>query len=131
MKVTPTVKAFLISDQVITCIDGKYSIIGVFGKINVPNLPVFHSRFGVYIKLGGLNGSYEMEIKFIEPKNETVIGSAKLKKFEYKEPLGDFETGINLPGLNLTCAGVHEVHFIVNGQLLHVDTIDVVEIKHG
>lgn len=121
----PTVKAILLCDYVLRDVTGKYSIIGIFRQIHCAELPVFHSRFGVYLMLGGLNGTYDFEMEFAEPTEEQVIGKALLKGVKWDKPLTDFETGINLPGLGFEREGTHELRVKCNGELLHVDTISV------
>jgi hypothetical protein len=128
MSSVPKVKAFLICDQVIRSTDGKYSIIGVFKRVHAPSFPVFHARFGVYVMMGELKGSYDLAIEFVEPGEGTTIGKAELRSIKHDKPLEDFETGINLPGLQFTREGVFEVHLKVNGELLHVDTIQAIKV---
>src|SRR5690606_18932670 len=96
---TPKVKAFLICDQVIRSTDGKYTVVGVFRRVHAPQFPVFHARFGVYVMLGEMNGEYDLTIEFIDPHGETSLGKAELRGLKHNRPLEDFETGINLPGL--------------------------------
>jgi hypothetical protein len=127
-KPLPTVKAFLICDQVIRGIDGKHSIIGVFSNIHSPSFPVFHSRFGVYIKFGSLAGKYNMALKFISMADSSTLGEAKAV-VEHSEPLTDFETGMMFPGIHFQHAGKVEVHLFCDDELLHVGTITVAEIK--
>lgn len=129
MGTTPKVKAFVICDQVIRSTDGKYSIIGVFKRVHAPQFPVFHARFGLYMMLGELNGRYDFSIEFNDPAEGQVLGRAELRAIEHHKPLEDFETGINLPGLQFTREGVFEVHLKVNGDLLHVDTIQAIKVE--
>lgn len=129
MSSAPKVKAFLICDQVIRSTDGKYSIIGVFKRVHAPQFPVFHARFGVYMMMGELNGRYDLGIEFVEPVEGQTLGRAELRGIEHHKPLEDFETGINLPGLQFTKEGVFEVHLKVNGELLHVDTLQAVKVE--
>ncbi len=130
MAQAPKVKAFLICDQVIRSTDGKYTIVGVFRRVHAPQFPVFHARFGLYLMLGELNGKYDFTIKFIDPADGNELGRADMKGIEYRNPLDDFETGLNLPGLQFTRAGTFEVHLVVNGELLHVDTLHAVQMDN-
>lgn len=124
----PKVKAFLICDQVIRSTDGKYSVIGIFRRIHAPDFPVFHARFGVYVMLGELNGTYDFVIEFIDPTDGSQLGKAELKGVNHTKPLEDFETGINLPGLQFTKEGIYEVHITCNGDLIHVDTLHAIRV---
>ncbi|MDC1142698.1 hypothetical protein OAU50_06375 [Planctomycetota bacterium] len=124
----PKVKAFLICDQVIRSTDGKYSVIGVFRRVHAPEFPVFHARFGVYIMLGELNGNYDFIIEFIDPADGNQLGKAELKGVNHTKPLEDFETGINLPGLQFPKEGTYEIHITCNGNLLHVDTLQAIRV---
>ncbi|CAG0967301.1 hypothetical protein PLCT2_01126 [Planctomycetaceae bacterium] len=130
MSQSPKVKAFLICDQVIRSTDGKYTIVGVFRRVHAPQFPVFHARFGLYLMLGELNGKYDFTIQFMDPSDGQTLGRADLKGVEYRTPLDDFETGLNLPGLQFPRAGVFEVHLLCNGELLHVDTLTAVQMDN-
>lgn len=125
---TPKVKAFLICDQVIRAVDGKHSIIGVFRRVHSPQFPVFHARFGIYMMLGEMNGSYDLTIEFTDPSDGQVLGKAELRSLKHNKPLEDFETGINLPGLQFPKEGTYEVHLSANGELLHVDTLQALKV---
>lgn len=126
----PKVKAFLICDQTIRSTDGKYSIIGIFSRVHSTEFPVYHPRFGIYIMLGKMSGKYDFAVKFIDPlADQLELGKAELNGVEHKSPLDDLETGINLPGLQFPHAGTYEVHLIVNNELLHVITIQALEMK--
>lgn len=128
MSTPPKVKSFLICDQVIRSTDGKYSVIGIFKRVHAPTFPVFHARFGVYMMIGEMKGRYDLAIEFIEPGEGTVIGRAEMRNIEHNAPLEDYEAAINLPGLQFQRAGVYEIHLKVNGDLLHVDTIQAVKV---
>jgi hypothetical protein len=125
---TPKVKAFLVCDQVIRSTDGKWSVIGVFRRVHAPQFPVFHARFGIYVMLGEMNGTYDLTIEFVDPGDSHSLGKAELRGLKHNRPLEDFETGINLPGLQFPKEGTFEIHLSVNGDLLHVDTIQAVKI---
>lgn len=128
-KTLPKLKAFLICDQVIRSTDGKYSVIGIFRRIHAPDFPVFHARLGVYIMLGELNGTYDFIIEFVDPTDGTQLGKAELKGVTHHKPLEDFETGINLPGLQFSKEGTYQVNISCNGDLLHVDTLQAIRVE--
>jgi hypothetical protein len=125
----PVVKAFLICDQVIRDVYGKHSIIGIFRRVHCEEFPVFHSKIGFYMSLGSLNGDYDFSLSFREPKEDREIAGAEMRGVKFRQPLVDFETGMNLPGLRFEEAGVHEVHLFCNHKLLHVDTLSVVKAE--
>jgi hypothetical protein len=129
MSSAPKVKAFLICDQVIRSTDGKYSVIGIFRRVHAPNFPVFHARFGIYMMLGEMNGTYDLGIEFVDPGDGTQLARAELRGVKHNKPLEDFETGINLPGLSFPKDGTFEVHLKCNGELLHVDTLHAVKVE--
>ncbi|MBX3474739.1 MAG: hypothetical protein KF754_10175 [Planctomycetes bacterium] len=128
MATSPKVKAFLICDQIIHSRDMKYSIIGVFKRIHSPKFPVFHARFGVYMMIGEMNGKYDLSIEFIDNAEPQPLGTAQLRGIEHFKPLEDFETGINLPGLQFAREGIVEVHLKINGELVHVDTLQALKV---
>lgn len=124
----PSVKAVLICDQVIQDISHKYSVIGIFRRVSCAKFPVFHSKIGFYMMLGGMNGIYDFTLSFTEPKEGKEIARAEVRGVKHDKPLIDFETGINLPGLGFDSEGVYEVSIFCNGKLLHIDTISVVQV---
>jgi hypothetical protein len=125
---TPKVKAFLICDQVIRSTDGKYTVVGIFRRVHAPQFPVFHARFGVYAMLGEMNGEYDLTIEFVDPGDGGSLGKAELRGLKHNRPLEDFETGINLPGLQFPKEGTFEIHLSANGDLLHVDTLQAIKV---
>lgn len=129
MASAPKVKAFLLCDQVIIGQDSKHSIIGVFQSIHAPSFPVFHPRFGIYVRLGEMHGNYDLAIQFVDPDGERTLGEAQLKGIHHERPLDDFESGVNLPGIEIPSPGVFEVRLIANGELINVDTLRAVKVN--
>ena len=124
----PKVKAFLLCDQVIQGVDGKHSIIGAFQRVHAPQFPVFHARFGIYMRLGEMNGAYELAIRFVDPNDEKTLAEALLKGVRHDRPLDDFETGVNLPGIEIAHDGTFEVRVFANNRLIHVDTLRAIKV---
>ncbi|MCA8938530.1 MAG: hypothetical protein KDB07_01875, partial [Planctomycetes bacterium] len=89
----PKVKAFLLCDQAIQSVDGKHSIVGVFQRIHASEFPVFHHRFGIYLRLGEMNGDYDLTVAFVDPEDEKILAEAKLSGIRHDRPLEDFESG--------------------------------------
>jgi|GEM_PF-7041006 len=129
MASTPKVKAFLLCDQVIIGQDSKHSVIGVFQSIHAPSFPVFHPRFGIYVRLGEMHGNYDLAIQFVDPDGERTLGEAQLKGIKHDRPLDDFESGVNLPGIEIPNAGIFEVRLVANGDLINVDTLRAVQVS--
>jgi hypothetical protein len=119
----PRVKAFLLCDCAIESTDGKHSVIGIFQRIRSVNFPVFHARFGVYVRLGEMRGQYTFKLQFIDMKSDSMLAEAMLTNVEHKNPLLDRELSVNLPGLHLQHPGTYEVRFFSNDDLIHVDTL--------
>ena len=128
MGAQPKVKAFLLCDQVIIGNDGKHSVIGVFQRIHAGQFPVFHPRFGIYIRLGEMRGAYDLTIRFYDPGEQRTLAEAQLKGIKHERPLDDFESGVNLPGIELPHEGVFEVQLLANGQLINVDTLRAIKV---
>lgn len=123
MAMPPKVKAFLLCDQAIHAKDGKHSIIGVFQRINAQSFPVFHHRFGIYLRLGELRGSYDLTIRFVDSETENVLAEMQLRGIEHHNPLDDFETSLNLPGIELPKPGSYDIQVLANNELIHIDTL--------
>lgn len=125
----PKVKAFLLCDQAMQSIDGKHSIIGVFQRIHSTEFPVFHHRFGIYVKLGEMQGEYDLTVQFVDPDEEKILAEAKLQGISRPSMLEDFESGVNLPGIEIPHEGVYEVRLLANGDLIHVDTLRAQKVE--
>lgn len=124
----PTLKSFHLCDCTIRDHTSmKYSVIGIFGQVSSPEVPVFHPRLGVYLMLGGMNGTYDLAVDFIDPDGER-IAHMELKGIKHVTPNVAFESGINLPGLQFTKFGTHEVNIYCNNELLHVHTFEVSKV---
>jgi hypothetical protein len=128
MSSIPKVKAFLLCDQAIQSVDGKHSVIGVFQRIHAAEYPVFHHRFGIYIRLGEMRGEYSLSVKFVDPDSEKTLAEAKLQGINHDRPLDDFESSVNLPGLEIPHPGTFEVRLFANGEFIHVDTLRAAKI---
>lgn len=116
----------MLCDQAIHARDGKHSVIGIFQRIHATEFPVFHHRFGIYLRLGEMNGDYDLTVSFVDPEDEKVLAEAKLSGINHDRPLEDFESGVNLPGIEIPHKGVFEVRLIANGDLVHIDTLRAV-----
>ncbi len=119
----PRVKAFLLCDCEIESTDGKHSVIGIFQRIRSVNFPVFHARFGIYVRLGEMRGKYTFKLQFVDMDNDSLLAEAIMSNVEHRNPLLDRELGINLPGLQLQHPGTYEIRFFANDELIHVDTL--------
>lgn len=123
MAFTPRVKAFMLCDQTIHGRDGKHSVIGIFQRINAGNFPVFHHRFGIYLRLGEMRGDYTLKIRFIDTENDRPLAEMELRDISHGNPLDDFETSLNLPGIEIPRPGTYEIQVLANNELIHVDTL--------
>lgn len=129
MPAAPKVKCFLLCDQAIQAMDGKHSIIGVFQRIHATEFPVFHHRFGIYVKLGEMQGEYDLTVQFVDPGEEKVLAEAKLQGISRPSMLEDFESGVNLPGIEIPHEGVYEVRLLANDELINVDTLRAQKVE--
>jgi len=123
MALTPRVKAFLLCDQTIHGQDGKHSVIGIFQRINAGSFPVFHHRFGIYLRLGELRGNYDLTIRFVDNERDQPLAEMQLRGISHDNPLDDFETSLNLPGIEIPRPGTYDIQILANDELIHVDTL--------
>lgn len=125
-----SLKAFHLCDQVIKSEDGKYSIIGIWQKILSPVYPTYHARFSVYFKLVGMNGTYDIEVKFIDPEHPEITAlGAKILGVQHTDKLIACEGSVNFKGMQINKTGTFEVHLLVNNERIHVDMFQALILK--
>ena len=122
-----TVQTFVLADMVITAEDKKNSIIGIFDKIFVRDLPAKHSRMAVFITLVGKAEEKEkIELEIVKPSGQS----------ELKQPL-EFKLGLNskanlvmnLEGFPVTELGSYSIVLNYDGNKLAEYSLDVIKVK--
>jgi len=123
------IKLLTICDYATVAQDGKLSIIGVFDKIFVRDLPSTHLRmFLVCSLIGKENSDHKIKVSIKNSGGqEILINAPELSTKMSPEGTGNITLDlVNLP-LNLT--GEYTVSLIEEGKPLGKTTFDVIRVK--
>jgi hypothetical protein len=125
----PTVKAILISDQIIhEHGTNKKSIIGIFQDIHVSQFPFRYPRIAVYVNLTDARGKYILELKLLNASDGTEIGHGRTPPVSIDSPLRTCEFALQIQNLVFQKAGMYEFQIFANDQLIGTKSFHVKEI---
>jgi len=120
----------LVCDQVISEEGtGKKSLIGVFQNINSAAFPV-PTRLAIYAKLVDASGHYNLLIRLVNLKDESLVGEIK-GELKAADPTSIAEFGMNIVGIVLPEPGKYEFQLYVNDAFLHRVTMNAVRVQGG
>lgn len=125
----PDVQAFLLCDQVYRDqTTRKFIIAGTFDTLVMrevgPNV-FFNSPSSCYIHLRELNGSYELQLRYVSLKENTVLVESPKVPIQHKDPLAGFEMGIRVPHLPTPHYGVYAFEVHINDEYVRSVRIKV------
>ena len=73
LPVKPEIISFLIADLVLQeKVTNKWSIIGIFDRINTANFPYVHPSLFLYIRLSDAQGDYKIQVEFCDSDDHTL-----------------------------------------------------------
>ena len=115
MKQTPTVKSFLIADQVFRQDNGKWCVIGVFEAIHSLRFPAMHPSLGLYLKLADASGTFDLGVEFHDGGGRCVarMGGVRL---QVPDRLMEVGVGFQTHNLLIPAAGVYHFKLFFDGQ---------------
>lgn len=124
-KVIPVLVASLVCDvAVVDPNTGKKNLIGIFDKILVEKLPVQRPVY-LYIKLTDAEGSYNLEVKFIQVNSGKVLAGAT-GELKCSSRLESADLYIEFPPVQFLSVGRYEFQVWANSVYLGGTFIDVV-----
>lgn len=126
----PSVLALLLCDQVITDAEtNKKSLIGVFENINAPNFPVQVPSMALYAKLADAEGMYDLKVRVVRLRDESLVGEIELKSAETKDHLQPVDLVLKINGLLFPEPGKYEFQLFANEIYLGRITMHASQIE--
>ncbi len=116
----PSLRSFLIADQVFQQASGKWCIIGVFDRIWATSFPARHPSLGLFIVLGDAVGAYDVKIEFRD-SGDRVLNTIEGIKMEVQSPLATVNFGLQTSDLPLPSPGRYFFKLFFNGELAPTD----------
>jgi len=125
----PTVKAILISDQIIHEYGtNKKSLIGIFQDIHVSRFPFRYPRIAVYVNLTDARGKYVLELKLLDASDGADLGHGRTPPVSIDSPLRTCEFALQIQNLVFQKAGMYEFQIFANDDLIATKSFHVKEI---
>jgi hypothetical protein len=122
----PQVKLAVVCDYAMASQDGKLSIIGMFGQLNVMQLPSPSPPFFAVAVLLLDPGTYNVRFGMVDPSGQQVIpAEAPTINVEVQGPGTEAPLWMPFNGLPLSRAGIYQVQTFVDGRLLHSIPVNV------
>lgn len=75
----PSVKNFIIADQVFRQEGGKWCMIGIFDTIVCPRLPTLHQSLGLYLTVADAEGEYEVRVELEDAEGRCLARMTPVK----------------------------------------------------
>ncbi len=116
MQVVPSIRSFLIADQVFQQSSGKWCVIGIFGTVGAPRFPAVHYSLGLYVELSDAEGEYDVRVEFQDAQGRCLsqFGGIRLTA---KTRLASGALGIQTYNLALPSPGTYFFKLFFNDQL--------------
>lgn len=126
----PSVVAMLVCDSVITeAGTNKKTLVGVFDRWNVRELPTNVSQFWVYTRLTDAEGKYIFQLKFVYLDEDKLLGEAHTSEISALDRLGFVELAFPVPFLGVEKAGRYEVQLYANDVFIGRSTMSVIALE--
>lgn len=111
----PSVVAMLVCDTVVTeAHTNKKTLVGVFDKWRVPEIPGLIGPFWVYTKLIDGVGKYVFKLRFVFLDEEQTIAEAVTKEVEFLDRLAAAELPFPMPPIPVQKSGMYELQLYAN-----------------
>lgn len=117
---------------------GKWTIQGVFRRIQVPELPIQLGAFGVFLSFSDLIAKNKLNVRleFVDPEAEidgngvSLLAKAEGESTNRFTKPSLFDTGVMLgPGIRFERAGIYELRVFVNEEFVDNHTFEVVKYQ--
>lgn len=106
---------------------GKWSLIGVFGNVNVTTFPTARPMT-VFFRLSDAQGLYDVEVRFVRADDGVLIAKANAEA-NVPDRFAQPELGIPFPPLRLEKPGTYEFQVWVNDVFLGANSLTVTQRK--
>jgi hypothetical protein len=115
----PMVRAALLCDYALTSEDGKLSVVGIFGNINLATIPGTYPRFFVVIIVALDAGSHAVRVGIVDPMGQQMLPDQPLASVDVDVSGTERNLVVDLQNLLFNHAGIHQVQLYVAGRLIH------------
>jgi hypothetical protein len=109
--------ALLFADRIITEINGKKGLIGVFSDFHFPAFPAIAPPWFIYAAVSNLTGRHEFSINLVRDESQQVVLPIA-GEVNFPEPGRNVELIFPIGNLTFQKAGVHTLTFNIDGQQL-------------
>ena len=110
--------AALFADRVITEINGKKGVIGVFDRFNFPGFPATAPPFFIFVMLRNIpQGERAIAINLVSEKNQVMLSIPG--ELNITEPRGKIEVVFPIQGMAFHKAGTYDLMVYVDGKFIH------------
>ena len=128
--ITPSIKAMLICDRVITeAGTNKKSLIGIFENIMSAKFPCVHSSLSVYINFTDALGKYDFKLELVDVEENKILNSAEIKNANIGDKLATSELAFNLQGLSFVHPGKYEFRIYANGKFFGAKSFTIIQLE--
>ena len=125
-QVVPVLVAAVVCDTAVTDPStGKNNLIGIFDKVHVGKFPT-KRPMSVYFKLTNAEGYYEILVRYVELKSDTIFAEA-LGELHAHDRLVSSDLHIAFPPLPINKEGRYEFQIWANSMFLGRTFIDAVQ----
>ena len=130
MSITPSIKAMLICDRVITEVgSNKKSLIGIFENIMSSKFPCTHHSLSVYVNFTDALGKYDFKLELADVEENKVLSAAEIKNANIEDKLGTNELAFNLQGLSFPHPGKYEFRIYANERFFGTKSFTVMQME--
>lgn len=111
----PSVVAMLLCDKVITEAGSyKKTLVGIFDRWLLPQLPTNVGGFWVYGRLTDAAGKYVFKVRFVYLDDDKVLGEAVTDEITATDRLAFFDLAFPVPALAVEKPGLYEIQLYSN-----------------
>ena len=128
MEIKPILKAMLLCDQTIVE-EGtrKRSLIGIFDRVKVSQLPTMHPSMSVYVQFREIEGVFDFTLELYDLSGGKTLHKAMVKGFKVQEKSRDCELVFNLLSVRFEHEGGYEFRIYVNDMIFGQKSFQVIK----
>ena len=128
MEIKPILKAMLLCDQTIVE-EGtrKRSLVGIFDRVKVSQLPMLHPSMSVYVQFREIEGLFDFTLELYDLGDEKTLHKATIQSFKVQEKSRDCELVFNLLSVRFEHAGDYEFRIYVNDMIFGQKSFQVIK----
>ncbi|OGW81450.1 MAG: hypothetical protein A3C47_01775 [Omnitrophica bacterium RIFCSPHIGHO2_02_FULL_51_18] len=115
MEIKPILKAMLLCDQTLVE-EGthKRTLIGLFDRIKVSQMPTVHPSMSVYVQFREIEGVFDFTLELFDIEQNKSLNRAVIKQYKVQDRSRDCELVFNLMSVRFEHEGEYEFRIYVN-----------------